>query len=95
MVKRTILFVVLCTVIWIGSTFYYSAAQPEISTQLTVAAVNGGNTEAANLRVAQQVNNQVAIVTLGLSSVAFIVCYGTYIKRGIGQLVKAKENSNA
>lgn len=95
MVKRTFLFVVLCAAIWAGSTYYSSAIQPDVSTQLSVAAVNGGNSDAANLRLAQAANNQIALVTLGFSALAFFVCYGTYIKQGFKKLVNKEKTNNA
>lgn len=93
MIKRTVIFIVLLVAIWTAETVYYSAVQPQVSTQLSVDALNGGNAEANNLRVAQQVHNEVPLVAGGLTLGAGLLCYGSYIKRGIA--ASKKEITNA
>jgi hypothetical protein len=92
MFLRTVLFAIVCSVIWVGQTVYDSSIQPEVSSSLTVKSVNGGDSDAANLRMAHHVNNQIPTVAWLLTAGAFVVCYGGPIKRGI---VAAKENVNA
>jgi hypothetical protein len=93
MIKRTILFLFLSTIIWAGMVVYDSQVQPQVATQLNVESLNGGNVEAANLRTAQHVNNRVPLVAAGLDFGALLLCYGAYAKRGI--TAARKEINNA
>ena len=80
---RTLFFVVLLTVIWAGNRFYYTAVQPDVTTELAVKAVNGDSNDAAAVRINHSVNNDVTLLSCGLTLLAFAVCYGGPIKNSI------------
>ncbi len=83
MVVRSILFLLLSAAIWAGDRYYYNVVQPTASPQLTIAAMNGGDAEANRLRVASEVNNNVTLLSAGLTLGVAAACFGGRAKRGL------------
>jgi hypothetical protein len=72
------IFLTLCTAIWIGDGFYDNRLQPEKSSHMAIAAVNGGNAEASNLRESNQITNWIDIASWSATLLAAAVCFGSF-----------------
>lgn len=83
MIKRTLIFVVLLTLIWTVEAAYDVGVQPEVGTELTIKSVNGTNADATLVRANQRGHNTIPLIGAGLTLASFIACFGTPIKRKV------------
>ena len=81
MLPRIVLFALLTTGVWLADAWYYGRVQPPQSAALAVAAVNGDDRDAANLRLYDAGKDGVVLLPWVLNGALFVLCFGSPILR--------------
>jgi hypothetical protein len=87
MLPRIVLFALLTAAVWTADAWFHARVQPQQSASLAVAAVNGGDQDAANLRLHEAVNDEFVVVPWALTVALFVLCFGSAIVCGARKVV--------
>lgn len=93
MITRIALFVLVSAGIWTADVYFNIIQAPEQSAQNAVAAVNGGDQEAAKLRGYEWGKSNVALVCASLQAILAAACFAKPIKKAL--TVTRKETVHA
>ena len=77
-VLRAVSFLVLAGVIWTGDIWLNEVVAPRQSSLHAIAALNGGESEAARVRTYEHYKDAIAVGACALTAAAFLLCIGTY-----------------
>ena len=89
MLPRIVLFALLTTGVWMADAWFHARAQPRQSASLAVAAVNGGDGEAADLRLHDAVKDGTVVLPWLLSIALCVMCFGGVIVRAAREVVRS------
>ena len=81
MIPRLVLFALLTTGVWLADAYYHARVQPQQSTSLALAAVNGNDRDAVNLRANDAAKDGFVVLPWVLSVALFVMCFGSPIVR--------------
>jgi hypothetical protein len=81
--KRIIIFGLLAAILWTAENIWLSARQPEISKSLALQQVNGGDDIARHLREFEMLKDGLHVLTGGLTFLAALACFNTWLRRGL------------
>jgi len=87
MLPRIVLFALLTAGVWTADAWFQSRVQPQQSASLAVSAVNGGDQDAANLRLHDAVKDEFVVVPWALTVALFVLCFGSVIVRTAREVV--------
>jgi hypothetical protein len=88
MLPRIVLFALLTTGVWMADAWFHARVQPQHSASLAIAAVNGGDQDAADLRLHDAVKDGFVVVPWVLTVAIFVMCFGSAIVRGAKGVVR-------
>ena len=83
-----VLFALLTTCVWLADAWFQARVQPRQLASLAVAAVNGGEPAAADLRLHDAVKDEFVLVPWVLTVALFALCFGSVIVRGAREVVR-------
>ena len=88
MLPRIVLFALLTTGVWVADAWFHARVQPRQSASLAVAAVNGGDRDAADLRLHSAVKDGSVVLPWVLTVALFAMCFGGVIVRNAREVVR-------
>ena len=88
MIPRIVLFALLTTAVWVADAWYCSRVEPRQSASLAIAAVNGGDAEAANVRLHAAGKDGFVVLPWVLSGALFVLCFGGVLIRSAREVVR-------
>ena len=88
MLPRIVLFALHTTGVWLADAWFQARVEPQQSASLAIAAVNGGNRDAADLRLHDAVKDEFILVPWVLTIALFVLCFGNVIARGAREVVR-------
>ena len=84
MKTRAAIFIVLCAAIWTGQAILDNRVQPQVSTLLSINALNGNDQDAANLLNSKKLFDWTTYSGAALTVLAAGLCFGTKVRRALG-----------
>ena len=94
MTLRIFMFVLLTAAIWGADVYYTTHSQPQAALSASLAAVNGGDREASQLRTQDAAKDALVVLPWLLSVGALAVCFGKPMSRAAHQLLTSNSNLN-
>ena len=94
MILRIFMFVLLTAAIWGADVYYTTRSQPKAALSASLAAVNGGDREASQLRTQDAAKDALVVLPWLLSVGALAVCFGKPMSSAAHQLLTSNSNLN-
>lgn len=96
MFRRTFAFALIVAAIWSAEIYFTAIMQPQVASQAAIAAFNGGEAEASQLRATRQIFSSfdLDLLAFALTVAAAVVCYRDWAVRQ-WQSIGREENHHA